>query len=80
MLNNGKREMVEIKKFFFLLWLMICTYTIHYKSIRFEFRSVVAIVTGTIVVVVVSFSVGHLIRFSLVANPRFWFSRCQVYA
>ena len=56
--------MVRNKKILFLLWLMVCTYTIHYKSIRFEFRSVVAIVTGTIVVVVVSVSVGHL-RFSL---------------
>ena len=68
------------KKILFLLWLMICTYTIHDKSIRFEFRSVVAIVTGTIVVVVVSVSVGHL-RFSLVLKKSgviFGKSRCQV--
>ena len=59
--------MVRNKKILFLLWLIVCTYTIHYKSIRFEFRSVVAIVTGTIVVVVVSVSVRHL-RFSLREN------------
>ena len=72
--------MVRNKKILFLLWLMVCTYTVHYKSIRFEFRSVVAIVTGTIVVVVVSVSVGHLIIRGLILdkNRQKFVLRCQI--